>query len=198
MKRIRKGVIVAMFFAAGTILALLGMEEPAGASMLSADMINSTSTAPTGENAYCAKGDIWAGATSDGPADLPHGCVYTALDGSPSPGKINFVAASGDVVSMVKAARCGDTIQLQEGASFTLNGDPTFPSKHCDSKHWITIRTSAPDSALPQEHTRITPSYAGVASLNGRPRFSGPNKNVMAKLVVGGNSIQIGDHYRLI
>ena len=197
MKRIRKGVIVAMFFAAGTILALLGMAKPARTAPLSAAMINSPSTMPTGENAYCAKGDIWTGATSDGPADLPHGCVYTALDGSPSPGKINSVAAGKDVVSAVKAASCGDTIQLQEGASFTLNGDPTFPSKHCDSKHWITIRTSAPDSALPPEHTRITPSYAGVASLNGRPRFSGPNKNVMAKLVVS-NSIQIGDHYRLI
>ena len=35
--------------------------------------------------------------------------------------------------------------------------------------------------------------------MSGRPVFSGPNKNVMAKLLVSGTgSVQIGDHYRLI
>jgi hypothetical protein len=153
---------------------------------------------PTAENAYCAKGGIWTGATSDGPAELPQGCVYTGLDGSPSPGKIISVAAGGDVIKTVQAANCGDTIQLQSGATFTFKGGTTLPSKNCDAQHWITIRTSAANSALPPEHTRISPSFAGVASLSGRPPFSGPNKNIMAKLVVDSNSIKIGDHYRLI
>src|SRR5215471_7980557 len=199
MKRIRKRALGVVFFSTGTMLAFLGMARPARTAPLPTDVTSFSTTMSTGENAYCADGDVWAGASSDGSAHLPQGCVYTGLDGTPSPGKVTHLAAGGDVVSTVKSAACGDTIQLQEGASFTLKGDPTFPSKGCDSKHWITIRTSAPDSALPPEHTRITPSYAGVASLSGRPTYSGPNKKVMAQLLVTGTgSIQIGDHYRLI
>jgi hypothetical protein len=199
VKRIRNGASDALLIVAGTILAFLSMLNPARSAQLSAAVTGSSPTVPAIENAYCAKGDIWTGATSDGPAELPQRCVYTALDGSPSPGKVTFLAAGGDIVSTVKAASCGDTIQLQQGATFKLTGDSTFPSKNCDSKHWITIRTSAANSALPPEHTRINPSYAGVASLPGRPPFSGPKKNVMAKLLVSNtSSIQIGDHYRLI
>lgn len=195
MNHIRKGALGAVLIAAGAILAFLSTAKPAPVFAAT----SSSSAMPTDENAYCAEGDIWRGATSDGAAELPHGCVYTGLDGSPSPGKVTFVAAGGDVVSAVKAAGCGDTIKLQEGATFTVKGSDAFPSKNCDSEHWITIRTSAADSALPPEHARINPSYAGVASLNGRPKFSGPNKNVMAKLLLSGsNSIQIGDHHRLI
>jgi len=197
MKRICKGDLGTVFIAAATMLAFLGMAKPVRAAAVSTAAASSSSTMPTSENAYCAKGDIWTGETSDGPADLPQGCVYTGLDATPSPGKVTFVAAGADAVSAMKAANCGDTIQLQQGATFTLKS-PSLPSKNCDSQHWITIRTSAADSALPPEHTRINPSYAAVASLSGRPTFSGPNKNVMAKLVVGASPIQLGDHYRLI
>jgi hypothetical protein len=197
MKRIRKGALGTGLIAAGTILAFLGMAKPARTAAVSATVTTSSTTMPTSENAYCSTSDVWTGGTSDGPAQLPQGCVYTGLDGSPSPGKVTFVAVGANVVTAVKAANCGDTIQLQQGATFTLK-NPSFPSKNCDSKHWITIRTSSADSALPPEHARISPSYAGVASLNGRPTFSGPNKNVMAKLVVGASPIQLGDHYRLI
>jgi hypothetical protein len=197
MKRIRKRDVRTVLIAAGTILAFLAMAKPARTAAVSAAATSSSSTMPTSENAYCAKGDNWTGGTSDGPAELPQGCVYTGLDGTPSPGKVTFVAAGGNVVTAVKAASCGDTIQLQQGVTFTLKS-PSLPSKNCDSQHWITIRTSAADSALPPEHARINPSYAGVASLSGRPKFSGPNRNVMAKLVVGASPIQLGDHYRLI
>lgn len=197
MKRIRKGPLGTLLIATGTIVALLSMPKPARTAGVSAAATSSSTTMPTSENAYCSKGDIWIGGVSDGPAELPQGCVYTGLDGSPSPGKVTFVAAGGNVVSVVNAANCGDTIQLQQGVTFTLKS-PYLSSKNCDSKHWITIRTSAPNSSLPPEHTRINPSYAGVASLSGRPKFSGPNRNVMAKLVVGAMPIQLGDHYRLI
>ena len=198
MKRTGKSARVPLLIAAATIIASLSIANLAQGAPLSAGLTSSTSTMPTSENAYCAKGDIWMGATSDGPAELPRGCVYTGLDGSPSPGKIISVAAGGDVMKTINAASCGDTIQLQSGATFTFKGGTTFPSKNCDPNHWITIRTSAANSVLPAEHTRINPSYAGVASLSGRPSFSGPNKNIMAKLVADSNSFKIGDHYRLI
>ena len=116
MKRIRKGEFGAVLISAGMILVFLSMLEPAR----SAGATSSVSSIPVSENAYCAKGDVWKGTTSDGTAELPHGCVYTGLDGTPSPGKVTVVAAGGNVVNAVRAASCGDTIKLQQGATFTL------------------------------------------------------------------------------
>lgn len=77
MKRIRKGALGTVLIAAGTILSFLGMANPARTAAVFAAATSSSSTLPTTENAYCAKGDIWTGGTSDGPAELPQGCVYT-------------------------------------------------------------------------------------------------------------------------
>ena len=44
------------------------------------------STPPTGENAYCGKGDVAQFGEKDGPAELPKTCYYTGLDATPSPG----------------------------------------------------------------------------------------------------------------
>src|SRR5581483_9276656 len=48
----------------------------------------------------------------------------------------------------------------------------TLVAKNCDAQHWITIRTSAPNTALPAPGTRLTPCYAGVASLPSRPALN--------------------------
>ncbi len=154
---------------------------------------------PTGENAYCEKGDIAKFGDKDGPAELPKACYYTGLDGTPSPGKQIHVAAGGNLTSAVDGAKCGDTLLLQAGASFDVS---ELPSKKCDDQHYITIRTETPDSKLPPEGTRISPSWAGVASLPGRPKFAqpagGPAK-LMATLVVRRPSgATIGDHTRFI
>lgn len=140
-----------------------------------------------GENAYCAIGDKWIGPSSDGPATLPQTCIYTGLDGTPSPGKVTVVLPGPDpgngkgsvVTQALQAASCGDTIELVAGQTYTPF---VLPAKNCDAAHWITIRTSAPDSALLPEHTRINPSYAGVPSLTDRPPFGGGSGNVMAKI----------------
>jgi hypothetical protein len=92
------------------------------------------------------------------------------------------VNAGGDFQSALNSANCGDTISLQAGATFT--GVFTLPAKGCDDAHWIIIRTSASDSSLPPEGTRITPCYAGVSSLPGRPSLNCKStQNVMAKLL---------------
>ena len=121
MKRICTGDLGAVLFVSVMILVFLSVPKSARTATVPATATSSSSLMPAGENAYCAKGDIWTGATSDGPAQLPEGCVYTGLDGSPSPGTVTFIAAGGDVVSAVKAASCGDTIQLQQGATFPLS-----------------------------------------------------------------------------
>jgi len=117
----------------------------------------------------------------DGPAELPRVTVPSAIAKTPAPGSVITVNAGDNLQSALNNAQCGDVIQLQAGATFT--GRFTIPAKNCDINHWIWIRTSAPDSALPAEGHRATPCYAGVAALQGRPSYSCPNpQNVMAKV----------------
>jgi Putative Ig domain len=121
----------------------------------------------------------------DGPAQLPLVYVQSALADTLAPGSTISVSAGGNLQSALDAAQCGQTIALQAGATFS--GQFTVPAIVCDDAHWIIIRTSSPDSALPPEGSRITPCYAGVASLPGRPSFACPStNNVMAKIVFTG------------
>ena len=180
----------------------------AGSFILSLLFLASTSphAYAAADNSYCAAGDVARfGSAPDGPAELPEKCVYTALAATPSPGMKKLVTSSSQLQPALDAAKCGDTILLQAGATFT--GIFHLPAKACDKSHWITIRTSAPDSSLPPEGTRLTPCYSGVGSLPGRPTLRcGTVKNVTAKLVYprgGGTSGPLkllpgAHHYRLI
>ena len=117
----------------------------------------------------------------DGPAELPRVRVKSALADTPAPGKVKKVKAADDLQRALNEVACGETLQLEAGAVFA--GHFTLPEKHCDDAHWIIVRTSAPDSALPPEGTRLTPCYAGVASLPGRPAYScAAAKNVLARI----------------
>jgi hypothetical protein len=140
----------------------------------------------------------------DGPAELPRVYMSTALANTRASGKVTQVNAGGDFQAALNNASCGDTIQLQAGATFS--GVFKFPSKSCDDAHWIIVRTSAPDSSLPPEGTRITPCFAGITSLPGRPAFPCASpKNALAKLIFV-NKTGFGpvvfssgaNHYRLI
>lgn len=118
----------------------------------------------------------------DGPAQLPLVYLQTSMANTPAPGSTISVNAGGDLQTALNDANCGDTITLQAGAVFAGRFD--LPAKSCDDQHWIIIRTSSPDSALPAEGTRINPCYAGVSSLPGRPAFTCPVlKNVMAQIL---------------
>jgi Putative Ig domain len=124
-----------------------------------------------------------AGSNYDGPAELPRVTVPSAMADSPAPGAVINVNAGGNLQTALNAAQCGDVIQLQAGATFS--GSFTVPAKNCDINHWIWIRTSSPDSALPAEGQRVTPCYAGVASLEGRPQYSCNNpQNVLATVEI--------------
>ena len=139
----------------------------------------------------------------DGPAELPLVYLQTAMADTPAPGSTISVPGNGSLQSALNSANCGDTITLQAGATYT--GIVTFPAKSCDDQHWIIVRTSTPDSGLPPEGTRITPCYAGVSSLPGRPALNcSSTQNVLAKLQfasTGNGPIQFANgasHYRLI
>ncbi len=153
---------------------------------------------PTGGQQLTGKGSF------DGPAELPRVYVKTSLADTPTPGQVRLVKSDGNLQAMLDGAACGDIIKLEAGAIF--RGHFLLPKKPCDDAHWIIIRTSAPDDALPPEGTRLTPCYAGVASLPGRPDLHcASTRNVMAKLVFAGQSgsgpIFFADganHYRFI
>ncbi len=137
---------------------------------------------------------------ADGPAALPQIFIRTAVADTPATGKTWEVNSSGDLQGALNRAQCGDVIKVQAGVTFS--GEFRLPVKSCDDQHWIIVRTSASDAQLPPEGTRLTPCYAGVSSLPGRPAYSCPAAtNVMARieglppLDAHGQAV---DHYRLI
>jgi hypothetical protein len=140
----------------------------------------------------------------DGPAELPRQHVKSSSNDTPAGGKTWMVHSGESVERVLASAACGDIIQLQAGATFT--GNFVLPEKSCDDSHWIIIRTSAPDSGLPPEGTRLTPCYAGVSSLPGRPPLNcASTANVLAKIEFDGKAgsgpitfAAGANHYRLI
>ena len=96
-----------------------------------------------------------SGGGSDGPAQLPSAYFLTAMANTPAPGSTIVVTAGGNLQTALNNARCGDTIMLTAGATF--KGLFRVPSKPCDNSHWVIIRTSAPNSALPAEGSRMLP-----------------------------------------
>ena len=139
----------------------------------------------------------------DGPAELPRVYLQTAMADTPAPGSIIAVKSASDLQSALGRANCGDTLELQASASFV--GQFTFPARNCSDNQWIIVRTSAPDSVLPPEGSRLTPCYAGVASLPGRPALNcAATANVVAKLVMPFSAVGPilfapgANHYRFI
>jgi hypothetical protein len=140
----------------------------------------------------------------DGPAELPRIYLNSSLADTPAPGKIRPVKSGDDLQAALNQASCGDTLRLEAGATFT--GVFRLPKKSCDDSHWIIIRTSGSDTELPPEGTRLTPCYAGVASLRARPDFQcSSTRNVLARISYMGHGasgpifLEAGaNHYRLI
>jgi len=140
----------------------------------------------------------------DGPAELPRIHLKTSLTDSPAPGKAHLVKQGDNLQDAINSAGCGDTLQLQAGSVF--QGLFKLPNKSCDDAHWIILRTASPDKSLPAEGTRLTPCYAGVASLPARPDYHcATPQNVMAKIEFagkGGNGpillLAGANHYRFV
>ncbi|MBV8478401.1 MAG: hypothetical protein JOZ36_17220 [Acidobacteria bacterium] len=140
--------------------------------------------------------------TFDGPAELPRIFLDSTMANTPAPGSTIHVAAGASLQAVLNGAQCGDTVSLQAGALY--QGSFALPAKGCDSQHWIIVRTDAPDASLPPEGQRITPCYAGISSLSGRPAFPCPRpQNVLA--TVQANNVQAAfriapgaNYYRLL
>ena len=120
------------------------------------------------------------------------------MSDTPAPGKRWLVKAGDNLQETIDKAQCGDVVALQAGSTFS--GEFRLPAKSCDDQHWVIIRTSAPDTQLPPEGTRLTPCYAGVDGLPGRPALRcSSTAPATAKLVGNPPLASSGpvDHYRL-
>jgi hypothetical protein len=94
-----------------------------------------------------------------------------------------LIAAGDDLQAALNAAKPGDVLSLQAGATFT--GNFTLPAK--PGAEWIIVRTSTADGSLPPPGVRITPA----------------NSNLMAKIVTPNSqpALTAGDgahHFRFI
>ncbi len=87
-------------------------------------------------------------------------------------GNVVTVPAGGDLQAAINSAQAGDTILLAPGATYF--GAFTLPAKSGNAP--ITIRSAAPDGALPAAGVRIGPEYVSqmprIQGSNAGPTFS--------------------------
>jgi len=88
--------------------------------------------------------------------------------GTHAGGRVIDVPAGGDLQGAIDTALPGDTIRLAAGATF----DGQFTLRAKSGLEPITVRTSAPDSALPADGVRVSPAHA--ASMARLQSASGP------------------------
>jgi len=187
--------------------ALAGSATQPGSYPFTADVTDATSHSATQSLTLTVSPAVSSSTptcgTFDGPAELP--CIYlqTAMANTPASGPTITVPANGNLQDALNSATCGEIIQLQAGSTFT--GQYTLPAKSCDDQHWIIVRTSAANSSLPPEGTRMTPCYAGVSSLPGRPAFACPSpQKVLATISYSGTGdgpiifANGANHFRLL
>lgn len=98
-------------------------------------------------------------------------------------GSSRTVRAGEDLQATLDAARPGDVILLEAGASFV--GNFTLPAK--SGAGWIVIRSTAADANLPPAETRLTPAFDAAL-----PKIVTPNVEPALRTAPGAH------HYRLV
>jgi hypothetical protein len=89
------------------------------------------------------------------------------------------VPAGGNLQTALNSANPGDVITLAAGA--TYSGNFTLPVKPLTSPaQFITVRSAAPDSALPPDGVRITPAFAAQL-----PKIKSPNSSPALRTAAG-------------
>ncbi len=132
--------------------------------------------------------------TFDGPAQQIQTCTRRSLADTPAGGPTKTVCASGCDFTTIQAAsnaaspgwiiqiksKTGTTQNVFAGASITTSGSST---------NWI-IYESDLIANCPAEGTRISPAWAGVASLPGRPPYNQPaTPGIYMPKIRGGNNL---------
>ena len=114
--------------------------------------VHADGAGPDAGRVDAADGGADGGAVADAPPVAVDPC-------GASTGATVRVPAGGDLQAAIDAAKPGDTLLLAAGATFT--GNFVLPDKGPDPR-CITLRSDAPDSALPAPGTRLGPSSAAL------------------------------------
>ena len=121
--------------------------------------------------------------------------LFAVLTAAPASAATITVNAGGDLQAAINAAKPGDTIMLQAGATFT--GEYKLPAK--GGTAYITIRSATADSSLPPAGSRISPSdssklakAAGAAERVGRANHR--REQLLAIDVPGDSAVVLLDH----
>lgn len=145
--------------------------------------VSPTTQSLQGENTNCSLGNIPNFGGNLGPAQLPISCNNTDFISTPTPGVVRTVTNVSSFPAIEAATQCGDIIELSKGVSYQLLLSSGFSiGRTCDKDHWVQIRSSG-WSTLPPPGKRVSPCYAGVASLPGRPPFNCPAVESMPHLI---------------
>lgn len=112
---------------------------------------------------------------TDGPTILPQ--VVPTIPALSVKGTRVTPATAAGLIQAIHSAKCGDNLLVPVGI-YTFTSNLVIP---CN----ITIQGAAMTSVLPPVGTRITPAYANVASLPGRPSFAGVVKRVIPQFILG-------------
>ena len=99
-------------------------------------------------NPMAGNGAAFSASGYDGPAQLPIATVASSMADTPAPGSTISVASGGDLQSALNNAYCGDTIELEAGATFT--GGFTFPALNCDSAIGSSSAPAPPIMSFPR------------------------------------------------
>ena len=136
-----------------------------------------------GNDAYEGPGDVPRFGAADSFATLPQAGYYTDPSVTTPTGTVRQVTTASAWNSVWALTNCGDIVELIAGTTYV--GNFTVPSKPCTAGHYTWLRTSG-YASLPAYGKKVTPCYAGVASLPGRPNFNCiGTTNVMATLQTG-------------
>src|SRR4051812_33035401 len=110
-------------------------------------------------------------------------CAAIASTSAPSRPAVRLVRAGEDLQAALNAARAGDEIRLEPGATFT--GSFVLPVFEGDT--FVTLRTDAAEGAPDDANQRITPAAAGTLA-----RLASPSSDPALRLRPGAH------HRRLV
>ncbi|MFL6213174.1 MAG: hypothetical protein ACJ74J_04690 [Blastocatellia bacterium] len=101
--------------------------------------------------------------------------------------RVFSISASDQLQAALEAAQPGDQIEINAGATLVGNFLLPFKSSPAGGNGWITVRTSAPDDALPPPDHRMTPAYSSVMA-----QLVSPNPQPTLRTEAGAH------HYRFV
>jgi hypothetical protein len=154
-----------------------------------------TSPITSGENAFCASGDVCSFGGTDGPAILPTAGIFTGLSGTPAPGSTVTLACGGNLQSALNALTAGQKLVIPavcSGVQNVITGNFTMPVVASNSiSQWNWIETDQTGAAgFPAEGTRATPCQINQASVAFYPSYSCSSPSILMPKIVcssGGN-----------